>query len=135
MRRKKSCGGGPMNLRTSRHDENDRAARISDQLKPPEILRGRHDQQPERNQAAEPDNQRGQRHVPYREHRVIIIAGLLATTLDWLTDRILDALARGERRRPASAAVSAAPFLRRGARPGRAARRRVRPRARPAGPA
>ena len=74
-------------------DENDSPAHILDQLKAMEVLRGRRrTDEREGDEAAEPDNERGQRHIPDRKHAVIIIAGLDATTLDRLTDRVVDAI-------------------------------------------
>jgi hypothetical protein len=63
-------------------------------MEAPEVLRGQRDtQHREGDETAQPDNERGQRHVPDRKHPVIIIARLDATTLDRLTDRVVDAIA------------------------------------------
>jgi hypothetical protein len=99
----------------------------------PQIRQGRRNEPGERDHPAEPDNERGQRHVPYREHPVIIIAALQqpdlrdgsmagqpapqldAATLDWTTRGVLDALAREERVAPDALHL----LLRRIGRPGR----------------
>ena len=73
------------------------------------------DEQAENHHAPEPDDERRQREIPDDRHPVIIIARVEDAATDWITEQVLQPLARGDEAAPAGLAF----LLRRYAETGR----------------
>jgi len=75
---------------------------------------GRRDEQGEDHHPAEPHDERSQRDVADPEHPLIIIAGVDEAAIDWLTDAVLQTLAREEPVAPAALTLLLRRFAARG---------------------